>query len=265
MTALGLPASSVAGAPGGATPFTAGPPWIEPPALGDSWPIFGEPPHLRAADADRERMAAFLGQCYAEGRLNGEELSTRVEAAYRAVTYADLAAVASDLPTAPVARPGERLRRGVPRIYSSGGLVLVALPTYALIDVLFPLPFLGTLAFLVGVVVVTAHLALRTQPGARAGRPVLRPDLGPQRRAADREASHARRLPRLSSRARRAHGARAGRRAPAATALSAQAICYGCWCELETRAPTRLACSTRELERCSYCGSKTGERHLPPR
>ncbi len=64
---LGLPASSEAGAPGGATPVTAGPPWIEPPALSDSWPIFGEPPHLRAADADRERMAAFLGQCYAEG------------------------------------------------------------------------------------------------------------------------------------------------------------------------------------------------------
>lgn len=253
---------SVAGAPEGATPFTAGPPWIEPPALSDSWPIFGEPPHLRAADADRERMAAFLGQCYAEGRLNAEELSTRVEAAYRAVTYADLAAVASDLPTAPVARPGERLRRGAPRISSSGGFVLVAL-LYA--QILLPSPVLGTLALLVGVVVVTGHLALRTQPGARAARPVLRPDLGPQRRAADREASHARRLPRLSSRARRAHGARAGRRAPAATALSAQAICYGCWCELETRAPTRLACSTRELERCSYCGSKTGERHLPPR
>ena len=103
-------------------------------------------------------MAAFLGQCYAEGRLNGEELSTRVEAAYRAVTYADLAAVASDLPTAPVARPGERLRRGVPRISSSGGLVLLALATPALIGVLFSSPVLATLALLVGVVVVTGHL-----------------------------------------------------------------------------------------------------------
>jgi len=103
-------------------------------------------------------MAAFLAQGCAEGRLSADELSARVEAAYRAVTYADLAALASDLPVTPVGRPAKRLRPAV-LIPLVSTLILLALPTYALIEVLSSSPVIGMLAILVAVVLVIALVA----------------------------------------------------------------------------------------------------------
>lgn len=54
---------------------------------------------LRASDADRDRAVSALGQHHAVGRLNLEELSERVDAAYRAVTAADLERLFTDLPS----------------------------------------------------------------------------------------------------------------------------------------------------------------------
>ncbi|QKW06738.1 DUF1707 and DUF2154 domain-containing protein [Streptomyces sp. NA04227] len=59
-----------------------------------------EHPELRASDADRDRVAEVLRDALAEGRLDMEEFEERLEAAYRARTYGDLAPLTRDLPAA---------------------------------------------------------------------------------------------------------------------------------------------------------------------
>ncbi|MFH8986610.1 DUF1707 domain-containing protein [Streptomyces sp. NPDC017940] len=58
---------------------------------------------LRASDADRERVADVLREALAEGRLDMEEFGERLDAAYRARTYGELAPLTRDLPAAPQA------------------------------------------------------------------------------------------------------------------------------------------------------------------
>lgn len=60
---------------------------------------------LRASDADRERVAGFLRDAYAEGRLTAEEYQTRLEENFAAQTYGDLVPVLRDLPVPPDAVP----------------------------------------------------------------------------------------------------------------------------------------------------------------
>ncbi len=63
---------------------------------------------MRASDADRERVAGLLREAYVEGRLSAVEHAERVDAVYRATTYADLVPVLEDLPVPPgtLAVPG---------------------------------------------------------------------------------------------------------------------------------------------------------------
>src|SRR5215212_2731494 len=60
-----------------------------------------DPSGLRASDADRERVAATLREHYGDGRLDDEDLSERIEAAYRGRTMAELEALTADLPAPP--------------------------------------------------------------------------------------------------------------------------------------------------------------------
>ncbi len=53
---------------------------------------------IRAADADRDRVARVLGNAYSEGRLSKEEYDARLEGALSARTYADLDVLVTDLP-----------------------------------------------------------------------------------------------------------------------------------------------------------------------
>lgn len=55
-------------------------------------------PEHRAGDADRDRVAALLREAHAEGRLDVEELTERLDATYRARTFGELAVVTADLP-----------------------------------------------------------------------------------------------------------------------------------------------------------------------
>lgn len=54
--------------------------------------------HLRASDADRERVVEHLRDAMAEGRLDMAEFEERLEAAYAARTYGELAPITRDLP-----------------------------------------------------------------------------------------------------------------------------------------------------------------------
>jgi hypothetical protein len=54
----------------------------------------------RIGDREREALRARLADDYAAGRIAFWELDTRVEDTWKAATYADLRAIASDLPPA---------------------------------------------------------------------------------------------------------------------------------------------------------------------
>ncbi|WP_031024775.1 DUF1707 SHOCT-like domain-containing protein [Streptomyces sp. NRRL WC-3725] len=62
-------------------------------------------PDLRASDADRDRVAEILRDALAEGRLDLGEFDERLEAAYKARTYGELAPLTRDLPAAGAVAP----------------------------------------------------------------------------------------------------------------------------------------------------------------
>ena len=64
-----------------------------------------DPAQLRISDTDRHRMAEFLRDAAAEGRIDMDELDERLEAAYSAKVYADLVPLVVDLPGAAPAVP----------------------------------------------------------------------------------------------------------------------------------------------------------------
>jgi Domain of unknown function (DUF1707)/Cell wall-active antibiotics response 4TMS YvqF len=71
---------------------------------------------LRVSDADREQAAEVLREAAGHGRITMDELGERLELAYAAKTYADLAVVTRDLPQpaqpAGMARPAAASRIG---------------------------------------------------------------------------------------------------------------------------------------------------------
>ncbi len=69
------------------------------------------PAPLRASDADRDRVADRLREALAEGRITPEEHAERIDAVYRARTYADLEPVLHDLPGGPELDPRVSLRK----------------------------------------------------------------------------------------------------------------------------------------------------------
>lgn len=60
---------------------------------------------MRVSDSDREQAAEVLREAAGHGRITMDELDERLELAYGAKTYADLAVVTRDLPQ-PVPVPG---------------------------------------------------------------------------------------------------------------------------------------------------------------
>lgn len=71
-------------------------------------------PELRAADTDRERVAEVLREAAGDGRLTMDELDGRLERAYAARTYAELATITQDLPLPSEipSAPATRVRSG---------------------------------------------------------------------------------------------------------------------------------------------------------
>lgn len=81
---------------------------------------------MRAADADRDRVAGILGTAYSEGRLTKDEYDARLEAAMAARTYADLDQVLTDL----VAQPPMPVPAGtvtVPSVAKTNGYAIASL------------------------------------------------------------------------------------------------------------------------------------------
>lgn len=88
-------------------------------------------PHsdLRAADADREQVAAVLREAAAEGRLDLSELDERLSQVYAAKTYGELEPIIGDLPDAGMPVPAARLGPSVPAAHlptSGGGVAFMS-------------------------------------------------------------------------------------------------------------------------------------------
>ena len=70
-------------------------------AAGHGYPVAGgEQGKMRAADADRDRVAGILSTAYSEGRLSRDEYDARLDSALSARTHADLDHLVTDLPAA---------------------------------------------------------------------------------------------------------------------------------------------------------------------
>jgi hypothetical protein len=67
-----------------------------------------DPTQLRIGDAERHQVAEILREAAGEGRLDLDELDSRLEATYAARTYADLVPITLDLPAHPHTAPAVR-------------------------------------------------------------------------------------------------------------------------------------------------------------
>jgi len=63
---------------------------------------------IRASDSDRERTGQALRDHYAQGRLNADELSTRLDGVYAATTLGELNRLTADLPRLPASPSARR-------------------------------------------------------------------------------------------------------------------------------------------------------------
>ncbi|MCB5183470.1 DUF1707 SHOCT-like domain-containing protein [Streptomyces antimicrobicus] len=72
------------------------------------------PAQLRASDADRDRIAQILGDALAEGRLNAEEHSERLDSLYAVKTVGELELLVRDLPVPGGAAAGRSAAGGFP-------------------------------------------------------------------------------------------------------------------------------------------------------
>jgi Domain of unknown function (DUF1707) len=67
----------------------------------------GDRQAIRASDRDRQQVVDRLGGAVGDGRLRMDEYMERMELAYQAVTYGDLAPLQADLPAAGSASEGD--------------------------------------------------------------------------------------------------------------------------------------------------------------
>jgi hypothetical protein len=89
------------------------------------------PPAVRASDADREVIVTRLQTALGEGRIDLDEFGQRAEAAYAAVTRAELDLLVADLPANPL-RPveivGQRPREEVSSVFGDIKLTVSTSP-----------------------------------------------------------------------------------------------------------------------------------------
>jgi hypothetical protein len=98
-------------------------------------------PEMRASDADRDRVAAALREHCAQGRIDVEELSDRLEGVYSARTLGDLSRVTADLPEEDLYElPVPAWRSSTPARRTGAGLTHLPLragwATYATVNLL---------------------------------------------------------------------------------------------------------------------------------
>ena len=86
---------------------------MEPQDPGAGWAAGGG--HLRASDADRERVIDALKAAFVQDRLSKSELAERVGRALKSKTYAELASATAGIPPKPTPAPRPRQPAAPPR------------------------------------------------------------------------------------------------------------------------------------------------------
>jgi hypothetical protein len=96
--------------------------------------------HLRASHADREQVIGTLKAAFVQGMLAKDEFDLRVGQAFASRTYADLAALTTDLPAGlAVTQPRKPARaQGKARVLRTGAVLTAATALYA---AMWPLAF----------------------------------------------------------------------------------------------------------------------------
>lgn len=138
--------------------------------------------HIRASDADRDRITARLQEHFAEGRLTRDELDERVATVLHAKTFGELRGVLADLPEpAPAAQaplaplagrpwPARRHRVRLAPLFLLLLLTAVLLPPggWLVLALLKMVLIFWLLAMLAGVL-VAGRIRRRIRQAARAG------------------------------------------------------------------------------------------------
>jgi Domain of unknown function (DUF1707) len=124
---------------------------------------------IRASDADRDEAVERLRHAAGEGRLDPHELDDRVRRALVAVTYADLAVLVRDLPTARDARSALTVQRRAAvwtwrTARTHPGAIVVLIPLVVVVGTV-----LLTMA-VVSLVLVAIAMAVGAQAGGRRRR-----------------------------------------------------------------------------------------------
>jgi hypothetical protein len=97
-------------------------------AAGHGYPVAdGDRGTMRAADADRDRVAGILSTAYSQGRLSKDEYDARLASALSARTYADLDHVVTDLPAAQATVPSQTATTMVTTPATTNGLAIASL------------------------------------------------------------------------------------------------------------------------------------------
>jgi hypothetical protein len=116
-------------------------------------------PDLRASDAERERVAAFLRDQSLEGRLTTDELDERLGRAYRAVTVRELRELVVDLPGSPLGPP-QRGRPAPPALRRSPNLAPPALAACVVLMAPWLLGVAASVVLAMGIAFVAVVFAL---------------------------------------------------------------------------------------------------------
>ena len=115
-------------------------------------------PELRASDAERERVAAFLRDQSLEGRLTTDELDERLGRAYRAVTVRELRELVVDLPGSPLGP--QRGRPAPPGLRRSPNLAPPALAACVVLMAPWLLGVAASVVLAMGIAFVAVVFAL---------------------------------------------------------------------------------------------------------
>lgn len=145
---------------------------------------------LRASHADREQVVGTLKAAFVQGRLAKDELDARVNRAFAARTYAELAALTADLPPGlapeplqparahgerPVLLPGRVLAAGTTLYAGTWAYGLLLSPHWGGAAMAAPLIVCGTVAYVGIVLICVAAILINRQDMRAGGQPMAGP------------------------------------------------------------------------------------------
>jgi hypothetical protein len=128
--------------------------------------------HLRASDEDRDRIVAQLHKAATEGRIASDELESRVGAALKARTYAELEETVVDLPQ-------PRARQTPVRHSTTGWAISTVRANPILLVLAIPVLAVTAAVLLAATVVWTVMVLVVLRMGGRHR--MVRPPYGPGR------------------------------------------------------------------------------------